>query len=222
MFAAVSGPAQVSPTNVESGDHATGHNAEAANEAAPDAGMSSTEQAGPAVPSLGPPGPATPGMEVDSGQAESVEGEPESKRPRLSTMRVGEDMLSHVDTTGDEFFQQLEELVMEYPHELVDDENEMFYEHDDENVREMCEDDLWQPFSTLEPVLDSDTMLKIDQYANDVEIDRLKQMGVLAMHGEYTLVNLEHNCQQSLFELGGRKRVRQQMQLARLLRHRVG
>ena len=125
-------------------------------------------------------------MEVDTGQAESVEGEPESKRPRLSTMRVGEDMLSHVDTTGDEYFQQLEELVMEYPHELVDDENEMFYEHDDENVREMCEDDLWQPFSTLEPVLDSDTMLKIDQYADDVEIDRLKQMGVLAMHGEYT------------------------------------
>ena len=51
---------------MESGDHATGHNAEAANEAAPDAGMSSTVQAGPAVPSLGPPGPATPGMEVGS------------------------------------------------------------------------------------------------------------------------------------------------------------
>ena len=64
-------------------------------------GPESIEQAGPPVPSLGVPGPTTPGMEVDY---TSENMEPDAKRPRLSTMRVGEETFAHVDVTADEFF----------------------------------------------------------------------------------------------------------------------
>ena len=139
------------------------------------------EQAGPPVPSLGLPGPITPGMEVDAGEifdsADAVE--PDSKRPRLSTMRIGSETYVHVDVDSDEYFQQLEEQTEEYPMELVgDDILHDAWDYED-SERELNESDLWQPFSALEPVLDATVMEKIDAYADQVEIERLLAMGVI-------------------------------------------
>ena len=43
----------------------------------------------------------------------------------------------------------------------------------------MTEDDLWQPQSALEPMLDGEALQRIDDYADSVEIDRLLGMKVI-------------------------------------------
>ena len=65
-------------------------------------------------------------------------------------MHVGADTLFHVDVDGDEYFQQLEEHTVSFPEELADAGTDCNWDTGDDN-REMTEDDLWQPFSTLEP-----------------------------------------------------------------------
>ena len=145
------------------------------------------EQAGPPVPSLGVPGPVTPGMELEVTETtDAVEAlEPDPKRPRLSAMRVGAETLVHVDVDADEYFQQLEELTAEYPKELVDESFHTDWDCDN-SMREMSENDLWQPFSSLEPMLDAATMEKIDLYADQVEVDRLLEMGVITTHEKFS------------------------------------
>ena len=49
----------------------------------------------------------------------------------------------------------------------------------------MTEDDLWQPQSSLEPMLDGETLQRIDDYADSVEIDRLLGMKVIQWHSNY-------------------------------------
>ena len=51
--------------------------------------------------------------------------------------------------------------------------------------REMTEDDLWQPQSALEPMLDGEALQRIDDYADSVEIDRLLGMKVIQWHSNY-------------------------------------
>ena len=145
------------------------------------------EQAGPPVPSLSLPGPVTPGMELEITETtDAVEAlEPDAKRPRLSTMRVGAETLVHVDVDADEYFQQLEELTTEYPKELVDESVHTGWDYDN-SMREMSENDLWQPFSSLEPMLDAATMERIDLYADQVEVDRLLEMGVITIHEKFS------------------------------------
>ena len=100
-------------------------------------------------------------------------------------MRVGAEELVHVDVDADEYFQQLEELTAEYPKELVDESG--FTDGDyDNSMREMSESDLWQPFSSLEPMLDAATMEQIDQYADQVEVDRLPEMGVITTRDKFS------------------------------------
>ena len=83
------------------------------------------------------------------------------------------------------FFQQLEECTVEYPKELRDDalETGWDYEHTE---REMCEDDLWQPLTPLEPQMDESILQKIDAYADQVEIDRLFGMGVITTREKFS------------------------------------
>ena len=50
---------------------------------------------------------------------------------------------------------------------------------------EMTEDDLWQPQSALEPMLDGEALQRIDDYADSVEIDRLLGMKVIQWHSNY-------------------------------------
>ena len=50
----------------------------------------------------------------------------------------------------------------------------------DETPRELTEDDLWQPYSALEPTLDSLQLESIDEYADSIEIERLLGMKVIA------------------------------------------
>ena len=111
--------------------------------------------------------------------------EPDAKRPRLSTMRVGAETLLHVDVDADEYFQQLEELTTEYPKELVDASVHTGWDYDN-SMREMSENDLWQPFSSLEPMLDAATMERIDLYADQVGVDRLLEMGVITIHEKFS------------------------------------
>ena len=180
--AVVSAPASVLPAvpNVAQGD--ANNTGDAAMAPVP-----TIEQAGPPVPSLGVPGPVTPGMEVevtetiDAGEAL----EPDAKRPRLSTMRVGAETLAHMDVDADEYFQQLEELTTENPKELIDESVHADWDYDN-SMREMSENDLWQPFSSLEPMLDAATMERIDLYADQVEVDRLLEMGVITTHDKFT------------------------------------
>eukprot|EP00435_Cladocopium_sp_Y103_P006854 s705_g2.t1 len=73
----------------------------------------------------------------------------------------------------------------EYPTELVDDDSFNSWDHE-QSMRELGEDDLWQPFSSLEPVLDAATLERIDEYADQVEIDRLLEMGVITTHDKYS------------------------------------
>ena len=54
------------------------------------------------------------------------------------------------------------------------------------SMREMSENDLWQPFSSLEPMLDAAAMEQIDQYADQVEVDRLLEMGVITTHDKFS------------------------------------
>jgi len=72
---------------------------------------------------------------------------------------VGAETFAHVDVDADEYFQQLEELTAEYPKELVDESG--FRDWDYEK-HEMSENDLWQPFSSLEPLLDAAAMEQIE------------------------------------------------------------
>ena len=120
------------------------------------------DQAGLPAPSLQPPGPMTPGMEIamdvttgDAAEGETADvSEPDSKRPRLSAMRVGEETLFHVDVDNSEIMQELEEHGTLLSDEILHDS--MFSVWDsDELPRELTEDDLWQPYSALEHTLDS-------------------------------------------------------------------
>ena len=52
--------------------------------------------------------------------------------------------------------------------------------------RKLCEDDLWQPFTLLELQLDGETLDKIDAHADQVEIDRLLQTGVITTHEKFS------------------------------------
>ena len=151
------------------------------------------DQAGLPAPSLQPPGPMTPGMEIamdvttgDAAEGETADvSEPDSKRPRLSAMRVGEETLFHVDVDNSEIMQELEEHGTLLSDEILHDS--MFSVWDsDELPRELTEDDLWQPYSALEPTLDSLQLEKIDEYADSIEIERLLGMKVIANRADFT------------------------------------
>ena len=92
-------------------------------------------------------------------------------------MHVGAETLVHVDVESEEYFGQLEEQMDEYPKGLVDT-NDTAWDYE-ESMQEMNENDFWQPFSSLEPVLDAATLERMDQYADQVEIGRLLEMAVI-------------------------------------------
>ena len=128
-------------------------------------------------------------MDVTTGDAAEGEtadvSEPDSKRPRLSAMRVGEETLFHVDVDNSEIMQELEEHGTLLSDEILHDS--MFSVWDsDELPRELTEDDLWQPYSALEPTLDSLQLEKIDEYADSIEIERLLGMKVIANRADFT------------------------------------
>ena len=65
-------------------------------------------------------------------------------------MRVGEETLFHVDVDNSEIMQELGEHGTLLSDEILHDS--MFSAWDsDEMPRELTEDDLWQPYSALEP-----------------------------------------------------------------------
>jgi hypothetical protein len=123
----VSAPASVVPTVPVDLQGSSGSAGDASMAPAP-----AIEQAGPPEPSLGVPGPVKPGMEVVTAETADVADtvEPDAKRPRLSTLRVGAETFVHVDVDADEYFQQLEELTAEYPKELVDESGFRDWDYD--------------------------------------------------------------------------------------------
>ena len=179
--AVVSAPATVPPTP-EFVQRETAEDIAVADEGA--------EQAGLPVPSLQAPGPVTPGMESTIevemfGEEATNIGEPDAKRARLSTMRVGSETLVHVDEDGGDLLQEFETGEFSFP--LDAGETCGIWESEDFNSveREMTEDDLWQPHSALEPILDPEQLQRIDDYADSVEIDRLLGMKVIEWHSNY-------------------------------------
>ena len=51
---------------------------------------------------------------------------------------------------------------------------------------ELTEDDLWQPFSALEPSLTAEELKPIDEFADKIEIERLFGMGVLTGKSDFS------------------------------------
>ena len=148
------------------------------------------EQVGQPAPSLQAPGPVTPGMETTVEVemfGETIEtGEPDAKRARLSAMPVGSETLVHVDEDPGELLQQCDTGDFSFSMEAACDETCGIWDDDNKNFeREMTEDDLWQPQSSLEPMLDGETLQRIDDYADSVEIDRLLGMKVIQWHSNY-------------------------------------
>ena len=100
------------------------------------------EQAGQPAPSLQVPGPVTPGMETTvevEMLGETIEtGEPEAKRARLSTMRVGSETLVHVDENPGELLQQLDAGDFSFSMEAACDETCGIWDDDSKSFeREM-------------------------------------------------------------------------------------
>ena len=147
------------------------------------------EQAGVPAPSLGVPGPTTPGLEspMDVGmEAEpSTLSEPEAKRARFSTLRVGAETLMHVDEDSSELLQQCGEGDFSFATGDSVESFDIWNDDDSSAGREMTEDDLWQPQSALEPQLDSERLQRIDDFADSVEIDRLLGMKVIQWKNNY-------------------------------------
>ena len=148
------------------------------------------EQAGQPAPSLQAPGQVTPGMETTVEVemfGETIEtGEPDAKRARLSAMRVGSETLVHVDEDPGELLQQCDTDDFSFCMEAACDETCGIWDDDNKNFEcEMTEDDLWQPQCSLEPMLDGETLQRIDDYADSVEINRLLGMKVIQWHSNY-------------------------------------
>ena len=145
------------------------------------------EQAGLPVPSLEPPGPTTPGLEdVPVGEAAETDMEeafePDAKRPRLSVMRIGDETLCHMDVNSSEYMSELGDA--KFPDEFF-----MSTTNDDTTdamQTELTEDDLWQPFSALEPSLTAEELKPIDEFADKIEIERLFGMGVLTGKSDFS------------------------------------
>ena len=118
---------------------------------------------------------------------ETIEtGEPDAKGARLSSMRVGLETLVHVDENPGELLQQLDAGDFSFSMEAACDETCGIWDDDSKNFeREMTEDDLWQPQSALEPMLDGEALQRIDDYADSVEIARLLGMKVIQWHSNY-------------------------------------
>ena len=90
--------------------------------------------------------------------------------------------LVHVDENPGELLQQCETVIFHFPWKLHVTKRVVFGMDDNKNFeREMTEDDLWQPQSSLEPMLDGETLQRIDDYADSVEIDRLLGMKVIQL-----------------------------------------
>ena len=148
-----------------------------------------TEEAGLPVPSLGLPGPVTPvemltpaaahtNMDVDES------AEPSAKRQKFSVMRVGDEVLCHMDIDNDEYMQDGVAQISQYANDFALSDIEM-NDFEEPHKTEMSEDDLWQPFSQSEPELDGDRLQKIDDFADSVEIQRLFGMSVLCKHEDF-------------------------------------
>ena len=121
------------------------------------------------------PAAAHTNMDVDES------AEPSAKRQKYSVMRVGDEVLCHMDIDNDEYMQDGVAQFSEYANDFALSDIEM-NDFEEPHKTEMSEDDLWQPFSQSEPELDGDRLQKIDDFADSVEIQRLFGMSVLCKH----------------------------------------
>ena len=96
-----------------------------------------------------------------------------AKRPRILAV------FEHKDESNETQFesQELDELEC-YEFDL--DENDDTLSSDADLVKQLC-----FPFSTLEPSLPDDELLKLDLIADHLEIKRLRNMGVLILSNEF-------------------------------------
>ena len=144
-------------------------------------------QTTPQIPSASVPVSEPPnvsgGMDVEQAGQTADESatvtEPPAKKARISVRRVGDEEYLHVDVEMDEYVDNLN---------FQDEFTDWYYgDEGEEETNEMVEDEskLWQPYSELEPCLPSDELDELDRIADEVEIRRLTDMGVLTSQSNY-------------------------------------
>ena len=173
--AAVAGPVTPILVPVESAKPTTTMTSEVAEE---DVSM--------AAPALrGAPAAVTPFSE------EGEEGEPTAKRQKLSTRRVGNEELVHMDVELHEHLNGHADDDIFY-NWLGD--NDEISGSDDDDFSGILQDEtnsglgaeaVWRPYSEMQPELDADELHLVDVEADKIEIRRLLSMGVITTTDQY-------------------------------------
>ena len=111
--------------------------------------------------------------------------EPSAKRQKLAVMRVGDETLCHMDLEPKELYEEVAGKDFSddfWNDEIRNDENE--YDEDDcsgaSSTSSVC-----QPYSEAQPDIHGEQLAAIDLEADKIEIERLQQMGVIAMVEKY-------------------------------------
>ena len=137
-----------------------------------------------ADPVLEPPG-GSGGMDVEQAGQTTDESsqvvEPPAKKPRISVRRIGDEDFVHVDVEMDDYCDEVN-----FQDEFAD---WYFADEEKDQTNDPTPDDesrLWLPFSDLEPNLTTEELDDLDRIADDVEIRRLTEMGVLTLESNYT------------------------------------
>ena len=113
-------------------------------------------------------------MDADTG--------PATKRQKTDVLRVGDELLYHMDIENDEYFTGDMDGMINYPDDFV----EHYMDEQDDAVDLAIDECLWKPLTQSEPVVGFEELAKIDAYADSVELGRLTAMGVIQPQHEFS------------------------------------
>ena len=116
---------------------------------------------------------------------EGEEAEPTAKRQKLSTWRVGNEELVHMDVELHEHLNghaddNIFDNWLGYDDEIsgLDDDDFSGILHNETNIG-LGAESVWRPYSEMQPELDADELHLVDVEADKIEIQRLLSMGVI-------------------------------------------
>ena len=128
-------------------------------------------------------GLAQAGLSADiSMETEDADAGPATKRQKTDVMRVGDELLYHMDIENDEYFTGDMDGMINYPDDFVED----YMDEQDDAVDLATDECLWKPLTQSEPVVGFEELAKIDAYADSVELGRLTAMGVIQPQHEFS------------------------------------
>ena len=115
--------------------------------------------------------------EIVGPSADDEVGEPAPKRPRMTVLRVGDETLCHMDlhdeASGEQHAQYDDFWMDDFHDDMVEDSPPM-------------STGVWQPYSEAQPEIYGEQLSAIDIEADEIEIDRLLQMGVITTVDKYS------------------------------------